>query len=996
MKIFFLPILALLPLLQVACTEKDSKVRLNVTVKTNQGDPIDGAEISLDGKPIGVSATTGAFQTELDLKMQSRQRLEVKKNSDAYYFAPFFESFIVSSNPTQDVNITATLYFVPKPTPDGAVMEAAEPTPEEPVVPNEIKKAGEEEKLAEEKLAEESESSKPSRSGKPEEISEAKESPESAKAAPLSLTPVGSDQVTDAAGNPVYPKPVKAKATKDSDTILTVHVMTGGGSLAKGVGGANDERPIADAQIFIGQQEEGDLKAACVTNPRGRCVIRFSTKPTEPVTFIAKKSGYQTKSVTSHVAAKGQLRILMLAGQSIDIFAITKSYNHVLGLNGVEVFIKGKRVGTTDRFGHYAYVYHGRPDDLVAIALKPKAYLPEVYETDFVANGPMTLVRYFMPEIPPPVRMTLLQVQPAGQFSKKDAQAFAGSLDENLRVFAKKHIYSTAAFKDYSLALFTSTAKKLGLTPTDMLRKGWQETDLKASVDALLLPTLLILDKPVLELSVVDSKGQILAAAKEELDSLNDKAAIDRAVSVIAKKIIRTFPFEGAILSKNANRASINLGYRSGRGIKSGDELEVFGMQAGKLGRTQTHKKIAQLTVREVGDEASSADVSKLMPRATLGRGDLVVLRTRKAPEIANAFVQVKGNIYGVTSEALPQANVYLNDQWLGATDEEGRLYFDVTGTGTLKVIKHGYQQFSQSVTLKASEKGRVTVNLRRETAFLRVESKPSAATVKVDGVVVGKTPLNSPIPVPAGFVKLEVQGPADYKVFSTVLELGRGTLDLSGANMIVLEQDLIAAAEPFLKNGQFAQAVARLSEIPKDHSQYLQAQHAIGEIYLTKLDEPAKAAAAFGLVTQSPEVKEFSDKRFIGAHINEGIALFMTADKLILNNPEAAQAHYLKAIEVLTAVQPQLRFVPSAQYSQAVHNVDFHIAMAYHKMWVYTKSPQMLADAVRSWRSYLEGSARSIPAKGSGKIYVENARVYYKQAQASLMARAFDGEQVN
>src|SRR5690606_25642209 len=113
------------------------------------------------------------------------------------------------------------------------------------------------------------------------------------------------------------------------------------------------------------------------------------------------------------------------------------------------------------------------------------------------------------------------------------------------------------------------------------------------------------------------------------------------------------------------------------------------------------------------------------------------------------------------------------------------------------------------------------------------------------------------------------------------------------------------------------------------------------------------------------------------------GIALFMTAENL-KDQPEAAKAHYIKAIEVLEKVVPQLRFVPRDQFAQAVHNVDFYKALSRHKLWNYTEDPVALNETVRSWRSYLEGSALSVPIEGESKSYIENARVYYKQAQSS------------
>src|SRR5690606_26612743 len=111
--------------------------------------------------------------------------------------------------------------------------------------------------------------------------------------------------------------------------------------------------------------------------------------------------------------------------------------------------------------------------------------------------------------------------------------------------------------------------------------------------------------------------------------------------------------------------------------------------------------------------------------------------------------------------------------------------------------------------------------------------------------------------------------------------------------------------------------------------------------------------------------------------HVNEGIALFMTAERLSAEQPEVATAHYQKAIEVLDGVAPQLRFVPRDQYAQAVHNVDFYRALSHQRMWDTTKNPVFLTNAVRSWRSYLDGSAQAVPLEAGSNAYVKNAEVY-------------------
>jgi len=251
--------------------------------------------------------------------------------------------------------------------------------------------------------------------------------------------------------------------------------------------------------------------------------------------------------------------------------------------------------------------------------------------------------------------------------------------------------------------------------------------------------------------------------------------------------------------------------------------------------------------------------------------------------------------------------------------------------------------------------------------------------------LVIGKTPLSTPVSVQSGFVKIELEGVPGYKAYSSVLELDQGTLALVGEEAITLERDFRAAAQNLLKAGKPTEALALLNEISKDHSDYLFGRHEAGEIYLNVLDQPANAAAAFSAVTANEAVQQFTDKRFVASHINEGIALFATAERLATDNAEAARAHYQKSLEVLERVMPYLRFVAAKDYPHAVHNVDYHRALCRHRLWMTTQDPKLLVETVRGWRNYLEGSARAIPLDDNSKSYIGNAEVYLKQASASL-----------
>ncbi len=992
-----------------ACVAKETKVQLKVAVKTNQGEPVHAATVQLDGKSLGATNNAGRFDGEVSLPAGAKKRLEIHKDSDTYYFAPYYQAFEVDPSGPQELAVVATLYFVPKPapvapakvaalaetnaenvntpmsTPAAAPAAVPEAVTDTPAVAAAVAKTATAAMLA---------------APKPDILTQASASsavtePVGGGVTSTAPAPVVAPITVDAAVaapskglDPAVDKSVDKSQEPSPDTlsykglahpnsgsqVFTVHVYSGAS-------------PLAGVDVAMGEGDTSTLKTACTTNERGRCVIRFATKPEVLVTFVATKKGYKTAVITVPIQSKDKLRINLDEGRSLDIYALSQAYGHRPGLAGVEVRVAGKRVGETDRFGRYSYIFGGKSDDLLTVSLKPKGYLPEVFETDFVTGGELQLTKAFTPGLPPSVRMTVLSPLPAGNVDKETLSELNGAFGESLRAAARRHLFATSAFKEYPFALYDQAVHLAGKTTSEVLRAGWQDQELKTVVDAVLVPTVVTGPTPTLELSVIGSRGQILSAAKEELSGLTDRGAVDRAVASIAQKIARVFPFEGAVLSKAADEVTINLGQGQGRDVQVGDVLDVYGQQTAKLGRSSINTKIASLKIREVGEKSAMANAFGLVPRATIERGDLVILRPRKELKDQRAAPLLVMTELAGKRTAVAQANVYLNNSWIGATDSTGRLYVEGKASGKLRVIKQGFVDLAQVVQLGQDVDKPLVLTIKRQAAFLRIDSRPVGAVVKVEGKVLGKTPLAAPIPVPSGFVKMEVEGPVGYKPYKSVLELDQGTLDLTGEAAVILEQDFRAIAQRLVKAGKTEAALAVLNKIPPEHSDYLMARHEAGELYLTVLDEPAKAAQAFGIVTANPAVKQFVDKRFIGSHIDEGIALFLTAERLSSEHPEAAQAHFSKALEVLDGVIPYLRFVPPGEYTQAVHNVDYHRALCRHRLWTLTQDPRLLVDTVKTWKSYLDGSARTLPADAASKAYVENAQVYLKQATASLNA---------
>ena len=146
---------------------------------------------------------------------------------------------------------------------------------------------------------------------------------------------------------------------------------------------------------------------------------------------------------------KGRLRFNLKPGKTIDLFAVTESFNFTKGLSDVEVIIDGRRVGKTDQFGRYSHVYTGKVDDLVSVALKAPDYRPSIFETDFVASGAMNLVKHFTPKDPPPVRTVLLKLRSAGRFEVPGQSRSNNThlqLDRYIASATRQHLFFLGGF----------------------------------------------------------------------------------------------------------------------------------------------------------------------------------------------------------------------------------------------------------------------------------------------------------------------------------------------------------------------------------------------------------------------------------------------------------------------------------------------------------------------------------------------------------------------
>jgi hypothetical protein len=909
-----------------ACQKPTTKVSVSITAKDNQGALIDGASVFFNSTEQGQTNAKGKLKMTFDLLQNEEVTVSVKKDSNTHYFAPFYTKFVVINPDAQEVDISAVLYSVPKPSVEETKVETTE-----------IAETGNDNPV-------------PAVTDKTTQSS-------TESAPPANLPAKDQETPTVAAPTPTEPSPI----------LFTFHTYSG-------------STPVPQVAVF--QTDDTESKLVCTTNNRGRCSAKLESGLKE-TTFTAKKTGYVIQTKSALPAHLGQMRFQLAKGQSLEISAVSKVFESTRGIKNVAVVINGKAEGVTNEQGKFVYFHSGNPNDLLEVTLESPDHLPASYTTDFVASENMSLVKFFTPPTPPKPRITLLDTRVAGQFQESviDYEGF----NQTLATIATKSLKNLAGFEYQNPKKFYQLLSKEGAKADGLLTKGWLKTPVKSYVDAVVIPTVSLGKNSLLELSIVNSGGEVIAAATENIGNVSNPKNLDKAIAALTEKLVSIYPFEGSVTKDGEDKYTVNIGANHGAKLAKGDQLALYGTQTDKLGKAQSYEKIGSLKLEKVGATESIATLVTLNPRSKINIGDLVVL-DRKPTVQKNDKNLVQFKVLGLLSDAsspVVNASVYVGDTWVGSTDQGGNVAASraqLKSGSDVRVIKQGYRTYSAKV---ASLPPEATIKLVRETAFLQVDSVPSGATVRIEGKIVGNTPLSTPFPVPSGFVKLELTDKPGYKPFSQVLELDEGTISLTDKRSIQLEKDYFAGLEDLLEKKQFAKAAKQLAKVPEHHTDYLTAQHELGNLYLFNMNAPAKAAEAFHNVTKSEEVKTFIDKRFIGSHVNEGLALFKAAQNLEGKDQEMAAKHYQKAVEVLENVTPHLRFVPKEQYLSAVHQTKYHKALALQKIWEITRDPIHLQLATKSWQTYLDGH-RADKGDTDTSALIENAKVFYKQAAGS------------
>jgi tetratricopeptide (TPR) repeat protein len=937
--------LGILTLAAQSCRFFKAEATFKIRVTDGSGDPIPGAQISIQKQPVGQTNDQGQARITMELPIDEGVLIEINKPSTQLFYAPYFETIRLNKGDLNHFNVQATLYAVPK-----NVAETSAP-PTEP---------------ADQKLAD---------SPQPAEPTTAEDSKVQEEADPgliSALQAVNTEgQSTPQDMEPFDPELSAQKAANTllengdrSSRLITFYAASG-------------RENVSDAHVLYGDPERGQWLDGCTTNARGRCTLTLPASfATDNVHILVRAPNYQPQTKVISLAHGDKVRIDLIRGQVIEVFALQKTYKSIRGLHDVAIKQDSKELGRTDSFGYFSYHFPQKPADNSSITLEAAGQLPARSLHTLSGTGPWTIVQGFSSKSPTRARLLLLPLKIQNSGSETPDPNAITSWDRSIQEGLRQNLINQPPFMEADWERISQILERNGLSLQQIGRQGWNQPDLLAEFEWALRPTLILGPASSLELSLINADGRVIGASLQRLTMKPDARSMRAMFQQASRELSSWLPFEGSLVEADKDGFRINLSQQSGHSLKVGETLRLHGLQA-ESGSNPGWTDIGSAQITDLGEGQSRVRITELKPRATAQVGQIVALQ--RQPEGGDKYMTITDV---ADKRPLAQVNLYLQDRWIGTTDRQGIARLSRVATsrrGVLTAVRTGYR-LHQDDFLWVEGKDK-TIALQRSSIPIRIETDPSNAQVKLNGRLIGRSPIYQSIDLPGPTAQIEIILNEEYKNLNQIVSFDEEVLDWSSSRAVRLERDLRREARLLIQAGRLNEAINLLEALPQTHPDYLLVQHELGDIYLNQSQDPIKAAAAFHRVTSRPEVANFVDKRFIGTQINEAIAIYHIGEKLKDTDQAAAISSWQKTKALLDLCEGQLRFIPEEQYTQAVHSVSYYRALSLHRIWGLTQRGEDLKTAHEHWKKYIESTALATPAdKHYGLL--KKAEVFYRQTQ--------------
>lgn len=721
--------------------------------------------------------------------------------------------------------------------------------------------------------------------------------------------------------------------------------------------------PVAGAMVSVNNQEVG------LTDEAGNLNYKYSTGGKQNAMVVAKKNGYSTGKKLAKFQPGSKFGINIFRQLDVTFEAFKDEYGRDVGIAGIAVAVNGKQVGKTNEMGTLTYKYEGEAGKQLKVTYTAPGYLPSQWATTMPIEGGTTVRHYFYPVTPKPIKVALFN------FGGNTPGVDLKEMSAQMQAAVKNQLFKQSVFREVGKESLDKEIKKANLSVATMVSKGWQHSKLQSQVDMIVVGSVAKDTKGfIIEVKFHSSGGKLIFSQVIHAD---DRSDINNAAKEMVSNVIERFPFEGTVTAFKDERYEINLGKTYA--ISRGTEFALLAATGSKAAPDNTI-----LTVKKVGDDRSYAIRDDEHSKVKIVIGDRVVRRVEHegvSGRIREYFMlTVKGG-GGKAAAPLPGVNIYLNNDWVGSTGNDGRANVAIhTGNSfNLMLYRHGYKQVVEKIKIEKNGDNKLYV-MAANYALFKVESAPSPATVYVDGEVLGKTPMLEGKQLGLGFHTVRLSAGENYRDWEEVVEFDKKIEDRTGAKKITLYKDYMKIGEAAEAKGNIDAAIAAYAATGKGHPDYSDAHHRLAQLYLDDKDDFDGAIREFENVLTLPENEQLIFKQYAVAYTNLGHAYYEKGNNVMASNRNEAAQFYAKALQNLKIAKQNSRFFPDDAYDQAVHDTYYYLALSYQKLYMISKRPNMLNDANLAWRDYFDFFPRSLEGDPVFTQHRDTAKKFWDQ----------------
>ena len=703
----------------------------------------------------------------------------------------------------------------------------------------------------------------------------------------------------------------------------------------KGKGGRN----VREAAVIVNGNVDG------YTDESGQYTVKYDGDDSRRDTVQVFKEGEHIWKKRVDISPSGHIDVDLSGMLLIDLYAYTENYEVVSGIHGAQVFINEQWIGRTGRSGYFGHPYEDEQgvDGELALRIEyPEGFYPQEEERSFIIQDDLqrltfTGFSYSKQAAAPRIAVIALQISDRrNALLSRRADELKRGLEDYLSIGG---IFSTVSGRN-TTNLFEQFGLNIGKNGTD-----WSEIPfLKNEVDGIIFGKLSSAENDFLvELYGIDYTGKIIGQMERRV-SLRDFQLIP---DFFVEQFKGNFPYEGTIWAID-KKIHLNIGTR--HGVEVDDKFYSLLNYYDTIKQDYSKKRVAKLRITEVTGSSSSGELESISEGHLLEPGGKV----KRFSEPAQALKQLPITIL-VTSgrNRITGANIYLDDQWTGQTDDEGSMTVLLAESATADVLiyKEGY--IPVKIDIKAQEgEGSFKVNLKRGKTQLTIESEPRGALLFINGELMGNTPVvRSPIELPYGFhrIELKLEG---YKDYNQYIKFSERRLSLTGDQRIVLYEDILGQAENAYDDGEISETLNMLRKVDEKHPDYIKAMEFCGYIYLRHFRKYEESIACY---TRAIDLKKMRTETSVASYYNYGQACYNRAEELYYDSSLRAQSYYQLALEIFNVVKERRSRLLSSGRKQIYQDVLFYVAVSHQKLYYLTNLREYLVGAHYSWIDYFD-----------------------------------------